>query len=124
MAKNFFDYVNTSSTPSYIIGGTGGSGGSVSLSSDSALCLNDIICSIVKGFDKEAQFESMQEEINNLRNQLQNCNKPIRSANTLGIMTLDTNVNVVIGFEYTRYISKYGIPEDGLFLPSLLAECI
>jgi formiminotetrahydrofolate cyclodeaminase len=120
MSKPFFDYIIPSNSTN------GGSGGSTTvISQDTALCLNDIICNLVKGFDKEAQFDNMQNEINLLKYQLENCQNShsnIQSQYSFGI--IDTNVSVIIGEEYIKYINLYGVPEDGLFLPSLLAECI
>ena len=38
-------------------------------------------------------------------------------------MTFSTfRVDTAIRTEYIMYIQKYGVPEDGIFIPSLLAE--
>jgi hypothetical protein len=36
--------------------------------------------------------------------------------------SFNTTIKTVINTQYIKYIEKYGIPNDGLFIPELLAE--
>jgi len=36
--------------------------------------------------------------------------------------SFNTTIKTVINTQYVKYIEKYGIPNDGLFIPELLAE--
>ena len=38
------------------------------------------------------------------------------------VKPFDTNIKTVLKTDYVKYILKYGVPDDGVFLPELLAE--
>ena len=35
---------------------------------------------------------------------------------------IETSIKTEINLKYVKYIQKYGVPDDGIFLPELLAE--
>ena len=54
-------------------------------------------------------------------------NKNIKLENDLAnryykMMSFDTSIKTIINDKYVKYIQKYGIPEDGIFIPILLNE--
>jgi hypothetical protein len=77
---------------------------------------------IINDFD--AKNEMLEEEIATLQTALdQAVNQPKTGVSVgLGMTPIDLVVNTTIKDIYLRYIQTYGVPEDGIFIPSLLNE--
>ena len=77
--------------------------------------------------DMEYRNELAQEQIAYLNDrvaqlQLERPCGPGGSGRTTGMTWSSFRVDTAIRTEYIKYIQKYGVPDDGIFIPSLLAE--
>jgi hypothetical protein len=90
-----------------------------------ASCLYDIVNDLFQIADWQLKYEDAQNTIVGLENQLNECmNGTHYKYKGFALLDMDIQNNAVIKQEYIDYIIKYGVPEDGLFLPSLLIDCI
>lgn len=88
-----------------------------------ATCLYDIVNELTKGADYQLKYDDRAEHVQYLQNELNDCRNKGKGYG-LANFTMDIENSAIIREEYIRYIIKYGVPEDGLFLPSLLNECM
>lgn len=73
--------------------------------------------------DLELRNELAQEHIKYLETQIDLLQKERNYGKATGGLTFsEFRVDTAIKSEYIMYIEKYGVPEDGIFLPSRLAE--
>lgn len=89
---------------------------------DSNITLFKRMITIINDFD--AKNEMLEEEIVTLQETLERAvNQPKSGVSVgLGMTPIDLVVNTTIKDIYLRYIQLYGVPEDGIFIPSLLNE--
>ena len=85
-------------------------------------CFTDLIDMLLKQLDKEQKIQDYIDRIEYLEEQLKNCGKG-QGASIRG-MDINLQQDTKIKKVYILYIRKYGVLDDGLFLPSLLAEFI
>jgi hypothetical protein len=99
-------------------GSTGATIGDYTLKS----LLELIIEQTLDNMDKQLLFESYQQEIQNLETQLASACDSLGPRS--GVYTIEMSIQetTFIKQPYLLYIRKYGIPEDGIFLPSRLSE--
>lgn len=79
--------------------------------------------------DLDYRYQAATEEVANLQTQVQNLIENCENGGgggglgrATGIQTFaEFALNTVIRPEYLRYIQRYGVPEDGVFKPTLLA---
>lgn len=89
-----------------------------------ASCLYDIVSDLIQIADWQLKYEDSKNTITSLQNQLNECMNGHVKGVAMAFLDMDISNRAVIKEEYIRYIIKYGVPEDGLFLPSLLIDCM
>jgi hypothetical protein len=88
-------------------------------------CLYDIVNDLFQMADWQLKYEVTLEDNIGLKAQLEECMSGHKKKGySLALMDMDIANKAVIKQEYMNYIIKYGVPEDGLFLPSLLFDCM
>lgn len=86
------------------------------------LCAFKNILTIINDYDvKDREYKDEIKNLNERIRQLEN-KQCITGARKTIDEPIDLNYNCVIKQEYILYIMRYGVPEDGIFLPSLLEE--
>lgn len=90
--------------------------------------INKIIDNLILSIDCETKIEYYERKIENLNESLElqrkNYEEKLKNKKRLGCITKEVEVNVNIKKEYFLYIKKYGMPKDGVFIPSLLCEFV
>ena len=89
--------------------------------------INKIIDSLILSIDCETKIDYYEKKIQNLNKclelQKKNYEEELQNKKKLnGCLTTEVKINVNIKKEYLLYIKKYGVPKDGVFIPSLLCE--
>lgn len=87
------------------------------------LCAFRNILTIINDYDvKDREYK---DEIESLKAQILELQQRPCNGNGKSVMTpIDLNTHCQIKSEYLLYMERYGVPEDGIFLPSLLEELI
>lgn len=81
-----------------------------------------IIEQTLDNMDKQLLFDAYQAEIANLEAQLERCDDSLGPRSGVHTIEMSIQETTFIKRPYLLYIKKYGIPEDGIFLPSRLSE--
>jgi hypothetical protein len=81
------------------------------------------LMNILKKFDTIVEYKTLENMYQNLLNINTSTSNPTN--NTYNNKTVSSiEITTIIKTEYFKYIELYGVPENGIFLPSLLAQCI
>jgi hypothetical protein len=101
-------------------------GGKQMIQRESINCAN-IIDKVISLYDEMTYTENYKKDIEFYKNKLleTECKKcKYKCANTVTGLVFNAVIKTSIIKEYRLYIDKYGYPDDGIFIPSLLCEFI
>ena len=89
---------------------------------DNSITMFKRMITIIDDYDRKNEL--LEEEVINLTKAVEELRNNPRGGITYGLGQTPTDmvINTTIREIYLRYIKTYGMPEDGIFLPSLLNE--
>ena len=85
---------------------------------------NNLIDLIYDDLYEQLKIDDYLSTIEALTQQVEELKKHKTEIGMQSIQSHSLKIDAVIKTDYIKYIMKYGVPEDGIFIPSRLAEFI